>query len=72
MKPAGRFAIAALAAVVSLTAFAQGPKQREAERLALFQRYASPPQQSVHYFQIDGFEYLGTRRVRMRSRSGPA
>jgi hypothetical protein len=59
MNIAIRFVVAAVAAAVSLAASAQGPKQREAERLALFQRYASPPQRSVHYFRTDGFEYLG-------------
>ncbi|HET9835467.1 MAG TPA: DUF6491 family protein [Rhodanobacteraceae bacterium] len=59
MKSASRFAVAALASAVSLAAVAQGPKQREAERLALFQRHASPPQRSIHYFRTEGFEYLG-------------
>lgn len=59
MKTASRFAISGLAVAVSLSAFAQGPTQREAERLALFQRYASPPQENMHYFHVDGFEYLG-------------
>jgi hypothetical protein len=59
MKAAGRFVMAALVSAVSLVASAQGPEQREAERLALFQRHASPPQQSMHYFRTEGFEYLG-------------
>lgn len=60
MKSASRFAVSALAAAVSLAAFAQSPAQRNARDLALFQRYASPPQESVHYFRTDGFNYLGT------------
>ncbi|HET6906444.1 MAG TPA: DUF6491 family protein [Rhodanobacteraceae bacterium] len=59
MKTAGKVAIGALVSAVSLAAFAQGPQQRLAERLALFQRYASPPQKSMHYFTTEGFEYLG-------------
>jgi hypothetical protein len=59
MKTASSFAIAALAAAVSLVALADSPKQRDAENLALFQRYASPPQESMHYFRTDGFDYLG-------------
>jgi hypothetical protein len=59
MKTASRFAIAALTAAVSLAAFAQSPKQRDAENLARFQRHASPPQDSMHYFRIDNFQYLG-------------
>jgi len=59
MKAACRFAIATLVAGVSLAAFPQSPKQRDAENLARFQRYASPPQESMHYFRIDKFQYLG-------------
>lgn len=59
MKTATVLVAAALVATCSAGALAQGPKQREAERLALFQRYASPPQNSMHYFRIEGFEYLG-------------
>ncbi|HEX6613921.1 MAG TPA: DUF6491 family protein [Rhodanobacteraceae bacterium] len=60
MKSASRFAVSALAAAASLAALAQSPAQRNARDLALFQRYASPPQESVHYFRTDGFKYLGT------------
>ncbi|HET7558076.1 MAG TPA: DUF6491 family protein [Rhodanobacteraceae bacterium] len=59
MNTASRFAIAALASAISVVALAKSPKQRDAENLALFQRYASPPQDAVHYFRTDGFEYLG-------------
>lgn len=59
MQTASRFAIAALAAAVSMVAIADSPRQRDAENLALFQRFASPPQESMHYFRTDGFDYLG-------------
>jgi hypothetical protein len=59
MKIASRFALSVLAAAVPLASFAQSPSQRDARDLALFQRYASPPQESVHYFRTDGFKYLG-------------
>lgn len=59
MKAAGRFVIAALVSGISFAAFAQSPTQRQAADLALFQRYASPPQRSMHYFTTEGFEYLG-------------
>ena len=59
MEIASRFAIAALAAAVSMVAIADSPRQRDAENLALFQRFASPPQESMHYFRTDGFDYLG-------------
>lgn len=59
MNTASRFAIAALALAISAIALASSPKQRDAENLALFQQYASPPQDSMHYFRTDGFEYLG-------------
>lgn len=59
MNTAGRFAIAMLASAISVVALAKSPKQRDAENLALFQRYASAPQDSMHYFRTDGFEYLG-------------
>jgi hypothetical protein len=37
----------------------QSPTQRDAQELARFQRHASPPQQSMHYFRLDNFQYLG-------------
>lgn len=59
MNTAARFAIATLASAISVAALAKSPKQRDAENLALFQRFASPPQDSMHYFRTDGFQYLG-------------
>lgn len=59
MNTASRLAVATAAFVMSVGAFAQSPTQRDARNLALFQRYASPPQDSVHYFRTDGFQYLG-------------
>lgn len=59
MNAASRFAIAALASAMAVVALAKSPKQRDAENLALFQRYASPPQDSMHYFRTEGFQYLG-------------
>lgn len=44
---------------VSTTAMAQSPSQRDAANLARFERYAGAPQDSLHYFRTDGFEYLG-------------
>jgi len=59
MNTASRFAVALGALLISIAAFAQSPKQRDAENLARFERYASAPQDSMHYFRIDRFQYLG-------------
>lgn len=42
-----------------LPAAAQSPAQRGVAELTRFERYASPPQDSMHYFRSDGFQYLG-------------
>ncbi len=44
---------------MSAIAAAQSPSQRAAANLARFERYAAAPQDSLHYFRTDGFEYLG-------------
>ncbi len=44
---------------ISTIAAAQSPSQRDAANLARFERYAGTPQDSLHYFRTDGFEYLG-------------
>ncbi|HXS73393.1 MAG TPA: DUF6491 family protein [Rhodanobacteraceae bacterium] len=59
MKTANRASIAIMACMMSLAAIAQSPKQRDAENLARFQHYASPPQDSMHYFRLDRFQSLG-------------
>lgn len=59
MNTASRLVVALGAALLAVAALAQSPRQRDAENLARFQRYASPPQDSVHYFRTDGFQYLG-------------
>jgi uncharacterized protein DUF6491 len=59
MSTASRLAVALGASLVAVAACAQSPRQRDAANLAIFQRYASLPQDSVHYFRTDGFEYLG-------------
>ncbi|MER3546806.1 MAG: hypothetical protein C4338_04035 [Rhodanobacteraceae bacterium] len=52
--------VAALSAMLSLAACAaDSPKQRDAAELARFERYASPPQDHMHYFQLQNFQYLG-------------
>ncbi|MBS0432688.1 MAG: hypothetical protein JSS21_09835 [Proteobacteria bacterium] len=57
---AARFIAATILATLAATAMAgQSPSQRDAKELARFQRYASPPQDSMHYFRLDGFQYLG-------------
>ena len=52
------FAIA-LASLLAANAWAQSPAQRDAQDLARFQGHASPPQKSMHFFKMDGFQYLG-------------
>lgn len=44
---------------ISTIAAAQPPSQRDAANLARFERYAGTPQDSLHYFRTDGFQYLG-------------
>lgn len=57
-----------LAGVLVLLGVASSPlraQQTAAERadLARYQRYAEPPVEQVHFFRIDGFEYLAPDRV---------
>lgn len=59
MKRAGNFAIAALISIISMSVLAQSPTQRDSANLARFQHYAASPQDSMHYFRTDGFQYLG-------------
>lgn len=62
MKTAGKFSIAAMVVFGLLAApvmAGQSPPQRDAANLARFQRFASPPQDSMHYWDIDRFQYLG-------------
>ena len=50
----------ALAGLLALPVLArESPAQRDAADLARFQRFASPPQDSMHYWQINRFQYLG-------------
>lgn len=51
--------VIALAMLLATNAVAQSPSQRDAKDLARFQRHASPPQKSMHFFQMNGFQYLG-------------
>ncbi len=51
--------IAMLVSMLSMGAWADSPKQRDAAELARFERYASRPQDSMHYFQLQKFQYLG-------------
>lgn len=46
-----------LAGLVAMPAWAQQTAS-EARDLARYERYAQPPVDRVHYFQINGFEYL--------------
>ncbi|HEY3521042.1 MAG TPA: DUF6491 family protein [Rhodanobacteraceae bacterium] len=56
---------AALSAMLAASAWAgQSPKQRDANALASFERYAAPPQRSMHYFRLDNFQYLGKNAQR--------
>ena len=50
---------ATLSTMLSIGAWAASPRQRDAAELARFERYASPPQDSMHYFQLQNFQYLG-------------
>jgi hypothetical protein len=51
--------VAATLSMLVASAWAQSPKQRDAAELARFERHASPPQDSMHYFRLDNFQYLG-------------
>ena len=51
---------AMLAATLVASAWAgQSPRERDANALARFERYAGPPQRDMHYFRLDNFQYLG-------------
>ncbi|MEO6968762.1 MAG: DUF6491 family protein [Rhodanobacteraceae bacterium] len=58
-----RFGLAKIATLgligITAAAAAQSPVQRDAANLARFERYAGAPQDSLHYFRTDGFQYLG-------------
>lgn len=53
------FFTAMLSMLLAAGAWAQSPSQRDSKELARFQRYAAPPQDSLHYFRLDNFQYLG-------------
>ncbi|HJU26110.1 MAG TPA: DUF6491 family protein [Rhodanobacteraceae bacterium] len=51
---------AALSIMLATGAWAaQSSNDRNAQELARFERYAAPPQDSMHYFRLDNFQYLG-------------
>ena len=51
---------AALSMMLATGAWAaQSSSDRIAQELARFERYAAPPQDSMHYFRLDNFQYLG-------------
>lgn len=54
----GLFTAAMLCGLSGIAA-ADSPSQRDAANLARYERFASPPQDSVHYFRLDRFQYLG-------------
>jgi hypothetical protein len=51
-----------LAGVVALPAIAQQTSSERAD-LARYQQYAGAPVDNVHYFQINGFQYLAPDKV---------
>jgi hypothetical protein len=51
-----------LAGVVALPAIAQQTSSERAD-LARYQKYAGTPVDNVHYFQINGFQYLAPDKV---------
>lgn len=43
----------------SVSAMAESPQQRDASELARYQRFAGPTQDSMRFFHLDNFQYLG-------------